>query len=157
MGALGGLWRWILGRGGGAPDEVIDLRDTPGLEEDIEATVPDPEAIARLRMEAEMRAAQTELHARRRWHWSGERIVHEGRRDIEWWEDSFADPYAILDLLPGATWAEINTARRRIARECHPDALIGRDEGEILPEDVRIRRMAAANDAYERLRRAVRV
>ena len=133
---------------------MIDLRETPGLD-DVPAPAPDPEVVARLRFEAEVRAARADLADRRRWHWSGERIVQEGRRDLEWWEDSFADPYAILDLLPGASWTEINAARRRIARECHPDALIGREDVE--PEDVRIRRMAAANDAYERLRRAVRV
>jgi hypothetical protein len=133
---------------------VIDLRETPGLD-DVPAPAPDPEVVARLRFEADMRAAQAELAARRRWHWSGERIVQEGRRAIEWWEDAFADPYAILDLLPGASWAEINAARRRIARECHPDALIGREHEPLADEDTRIRRMAAANDAYERLRRAV--
>lgn len=154
---MGGFWRRLWGRSAGDDDEVIDLDATPGLD-DQEPPQPDPEALARLRFEAELRAAQAELSARRRWHWSGERILQEGRRseDLEWWEDAFADPYAILDLLPGASWQEINAARRRIARECHPDALIGCD-GEIPLEDLRIRRMAAANDAYERLRRAVRV
>ena len=133
---------------------MIDLRETPGLD-DAPAPAPDPEVVARLRFEDELRAARADLAARRRWHWSGERVVQEGRSDLEWWEDAFADPYAILDLLPGASWAEINAARRRIARECHPDALIGRED--VPPEDTRIRRMAAANDAYERLRRAVRV
>ena len=146
-------------RGGRAPDEVIDLRDdaASGLEDRVYVPEPDPEVLARLRFEAEVRAARAELEARRRWHWSGERIVEEGRRGGEWWEESFADPYAILELLPGASWEEISAARRRIARECHPDALIGRDESTIDDEDLRIRKMAAANDAYERLRRAVRV
>lgn len=156
MGTLRGFWGRFRGRGGRAPEDVVDLRETPGLD-DVEARAPDAELIERLRFEAELRAAQADLAARRRWHWSGERLIQEGRRQLEWWEDSFADPYAILDLIPGASWSEINAARRRIARECHPDALIGKDAKDVPPEDVRVRRMAAANDAYERLRKAVKV
>ena len=41
-------------------------------------------------------------------------------------------------------------ARRRIARECHPDRLADNPKA-----DQAIRRMVAANAAYDRLRRAL--
>ena len=151
---MGRFWRRSTDHGRRDDEEVIDLRTTPGLDGEP-APAPDPEVIARIRREADIRAARAELRARRQWHWSGEKVLQDGCRDREWWEDPFADPYAILDLLPGASWREISAARRRIARECHPDALVGKDDGE-LTEEQRIRRMAAANDAYERLRRAIK-
>lgn len=60
------------------------------------------------------------------------------------------DPWLILGLAPGVGAAEAKAAYRALVREHHPDALIARG---VPPNLVRIaeRRMAAINDAYERL------
>jgi DnaJ-class molecular chaperone len=95
--------------------------------------------------------AQRDLQRLRTRHWSGERIVEEGRTEIEWWEHPEADPYAVLGLLPGASMEEAAAARRSIANDCHPDRL---EHGSGDP-DVALRRMVATNAAYDRLRRAL--
>src|SRR5690606_7334231 len=96
--------------------------------------------------------AEAELRRLRRRHWSGERVLEEGRITIEWWEHPDADPYAVLGLLPGASLQEASAARRRIAAACHPD----RVAPDTVDGDEALRRMVAANAAYERLRRALR-
>jgi DnaJ like chaperone protein len=63
-----------------------------------------------------------------------------------------ADPYEILGTSRSASDAEIKAAYRRLAREYHPDRLIG--EG--LPQefvDLATEKLAAINDAYDRVRR----
>jgi hypothetical protein len=115
---------------------------------------PDPVRVAELRERFRARAAQAEaqreLRRLRARHWSGERIVEEGRTTIEWWGHPDADPYAVLGLLPGARIEDAATARRRIAQECHPDRIAPDADG-----DMALRRMVAANAAYDRLRRAL--
>jgi hypothetical protein len=131
---------------------VIDLRDEAPWSARAE---PDPakaaELAERFRARAARAEAQRELLRLRRRHWSGSRVIEEGRIDIEWWEHPDADPYAVLGLLPGAKLEEAAAARRKIAQRCHPDRLADSDED---PE-VAIRRMVAANSAYDRLRRAL--
>ena len=92
-----------------------------------------------------------DLHRLRERHWSPERIIEEGRIGIDFWEHHEADPYAVLSLMPGASLEEAAAARRRIAQQCHPDRLD--DEAD---RDEAMRRMVAANAAYDRLRRALR-
>jgi hypothetical protein len=96
--------------------------------------------------------AEAELRRLRRRHWSGERVLEEGRITVGWWEHPDADPYAVLGLLPGASLQEASAARRRIAAACHPD----RVDPDTVDGDEALRRMVAANAAYERLRRALR-
>lgn len=133
---------------------MIDLTDRPP------ATVPPPltpeqsalraALTERRRAEARTREAHRELEELRRRHWSAQRVFEESRLDIDFWEHPLADPYAVLGLLPGAGLEAAAAARRRIARECHPDVAGG---GDADPELVI--RMTAANAAYERLRRAL--
>ena len=147
--------------GGGAPrvgaveaETVIDLRERGG---GWAARVePDPQRAAELAQRFRARAARAEaqrdlLRLRAR-HWSGSRLIEEGRIDeLEWWEHPEADPYAVLGLLPGARLEDAAAARRRIAQRCHPDRAA--ESGE--DPEVAIRRMVAANAAYDRLRRAL--
>jgi len=60
------------------------------------------------------------------------------------------DAYAVLGIEPDASDEEVSAARRRLARECHPDALVSRG---VPIEAVKIAegRMAAVNAAYERI------
>ncbi len=63
-----------------------------------------------------------------------------------------ADPYEVLGLSADAGDDEVKTAYRRLAREYHPDRLIG--EG--LPQefiDLATEKQATINDAYDRIRR----
>lgn len=140
------------GRAGGPPP-VIDLRDEPGWASRV-AVDPDraAELAERFRARTARREALRELSRLRDRHWSGERVIEEGRTTIEWWEHPDADPFAVLGILPGATLEEANRARRDIAQRCHPDrtTIAGEDVDEGL------RRMVAANAAYERIRRALR-
>lgn len=131
---------------------VIDLRGDGGWAARLE---PDPvraaELAERFRARAARAEAQRDLQRLRARHWSGERVIEEGRVDLEWWEHPEADPYAILGLLPGARLDEAAAARRRIAQECHPDRQAHVDGD----TSVAMRRMVAANAAYDRLRRAL--
>jgi hypothetical protein len=141
------------------PDETLDLTDAATAaateaaerqaEEDRRRAVELSERFRARRARAEAEADLRRLRAR---HWSGERILEEGRTTIEWWEHPDADPYAVLGLLPGARLEEAGTARRRIAAACHPDRICAGDD---TAEDA-LRRMVAANAAYDRLRRALR-
>ena len=136
----------------GSAPTVIDLTERAGWAARVE---PDPvraaELAERFRARAARAEAQRDLQRLRARHWSGERIVEEGRFTLEWWEHAEADPYAVLGLLPGARLEEAAAARRRLAQECHPDrvAISGADP------DLASRRMVAANAAYDRLRRAL--
>lgn len=60
------------------------------------------------------------------------------------------DCYAILGVEPEASDEEVSAARRKLAREHHPDALASRG---VPPEALKIAegRMAAVNAAYERI------
>lgn len=124
----------------GWPDE---LRVDPAMAERM--------AEARRRREAR-REAEAELLRLRARHWSGERLIEEGRRELEWWEHPDADPYAVLGIVPGATLEDASHARRSIASQNHPD-LVPDDDPQIALE--RTRRMVAANAAYDRLKRAL--
>jgi hypothetical protein len=131
-------------------DVTIDLREHAWTERLGPST-----RMAALHEELRTRRAREEaerdLGRLRQRHWSGERVVEEGRLGIDFWEHHEADPYAVLSILPGASLEEAAAARRRIAQECHPDRLADdRDPDEAL------RRMVAANAAYDRLRRALR-
>jgi hypothetical protein len=134
-------------------DPMIDLRDQVGWAARVD---PDPARAAELREQLRARSArreaQRELMRLRARHWSGERVIEEGRLPIEWWEHPEADPYAVLELMPGAPLAEVAAARRRIASRCHPDLLAARHDPEA---QLAQRRMVAANAAYDRIRRAV--
>src|SRR5690606_14941765 len=105
----------------------------------------------RFRSQAARAEAQQELDRLRARHWSGERIIEEARAEVEWWEHPDADPYAVLGLVPGASIEEAGSVRRRIAQDCHPDRFT---EQTVMAELAR-RRMVAANQAYDRLRRAL--
>lgn len=151
--------------GPGGPDgtptettELIDLTGRAGWAVRIE---PDPvraaELAERFRARAARAEAQRELERLRARHWSGERVLEEGRTEIEWWEHAEADPYAVLGLLPGARIEDAAAARRRIAQSCHPDRVEqAGEDGEATDPVVAMRRMIAANAAYDRLRRALR-
>ena len=137
------------GRGSGDENVVIDLTDhvveRPQPVEDVD------EFIARRRAEQRQREAEQELARLRARHWTGERVIEEANRGMDFWEHDDADPYAVLGLFPGATLEEAAAARKRIAIECHPD----RSAAGVLPPDA-ARRMSSANLAYERLRQALR-
>ena len=63
-----------------------------------------------------------------------------------------ADPYEVLGVTRTASDAEIRTAYRRLARDHHPDRLVG--EG--MPEEfiaVANEKLKAINGAYDRIRR----
>ena len=131
------------------PDVVIDLRSAWWDGAQLSAT--DAALREELRARQARRDALRDLERLRARHWSGERLVEEGRYEAEWWEHAEADPHAVLGLLPGATLEEVASARRRIAQECHPDRLAPDADA-----DLALRRMVAANAAYDRLRRALR-
>jgi hypothetical protein len=132
-----------------ADEQPIDL--DAGWTPKVEAEEISPEELAaRFRARAARAEAERDLIRLRRRHWSGERIIEEGQREIEWWEHPEADPYAVLGLMPGATIEEVSAARRKVAQRCHPDALGPEDD-----TDDAVRRMVAANSAYDRIRRAL--
>ena len=65
------------------------------------------------------------------------------------------DPYAVLGLSPGATAAEARRRWRELVVEHHPDRAVARG----LPEEfvaIANERVAAFNEAYERIRRSER-
>jgi hypothetical protein len=130
------------------PEPVIDLDSgwTPPEAEAVSAE----ELAARFRARAARAEAERDLIRLRRRHWSGERIIEEGRREVEWWEHPEADPYAVLGLIPGASLEEVSAARRKVAQRCHPDRF-----GPDADIDDAMRRMVAANSAYDRIRRAL--
>lgn len=137
-------------------DTIVDLTDAlteaerqAKAEEDARRAAELSERFRARRARAEAEAELRRLRAR---HWSGERVLEEGRTTIDWWEHPDADPYAVLGLLPGASLQEASTARRRIAAACHPDRI----DPDTVDGDEALRRMVAANGAYERLRRALR-
>ena len=131
---------------------VLDLTDDGGWAQRLEC---DPERVFELierRRRARAQAeAQRDLDRLRARHWSGERLIEEGRHAMEWWEHPEADPYAVLGVLPGESLERAAAARRLIALACHPDRAGSGDED----PDVALRRMIAANAAYDRLRRAL--
>ena len=62
------------------------------------------------------------------------------------------DPWAVLGVEPGADRDEIRVAWRRLVRECHPDRMMAKG----VPEEaikLATARLAAINDAYERIQR----
>lgn len=67
-----------------------------------------------------------------------------------------ADPYTTLGLTPSATDAQIKASHRALVLEHHPDRLMGRG---VPAEFVTIaeRKLAAINDAFDRLRRERRL
>ena len=134
---------------------VIDLTDhvvgpPPGTSSPEEQAARN-EFIERRRAEKQRREAEEELARLRARHWTGERMIEEGAKGIEFWEHDEADPYAVLGILPGASLEEAAAARKRIAMECHPD----RSASGVLAPDA-ARRMSSANAAFERLRQALR-
>lgn len=134
------------------PRAVADLTEEAGWTQRIER---DPERVFELFERRRARKAQAEaqrdLRRLRARHWSGERLIEEGRTVMEWWEHPEADPYAVLGVLPGDSLEAAAAARRCIALACHPDRVGGGDES----PDAALRRMIAANAAYDRLRRAL--
>jgi hypothetical protein len=131
---------------------VLDLTGSLSWVDRLE---DDPVRVAARREAHRERAARREalrdLERLRARHWSGDRVIEEGRTDLEWWEHPDADPFAVLGLLPGATLDQAAAARRRVAQACHPDRLA--DDADAAEAE---RRMIAANAAYDRLRRALR-
>jgi len=141
--------------GGSHPEQAghldqIDLRDPPRWAMPEVDPARSEELAARFRARAARAEAQRDLARLRARHWSGERLIEEGRIKREWWEHPDADPYAVLGLLPGARIEEIAAARRQVAQRYHPDRLP--PDGDARDAT---RRMIAANAAYERLRRAL--
>ena len=137
---------------GGCADVTVDLTGGGGWASRVEVDpVRAAELAARFRARKARAEAQRDLQRLRKRHWSGERVVEEGRIQIDWWEHPEADPYAVLGLLPGATIDQAAAARRRIANDCHPDRLGANGQD----PDVALSRMVAANAAYDRLRRAL--
>jgi DnaJ-domain-containing protein 1 len=60
------------------------------------------------------------------------------------------DPHEVLGVDRDASWADIERARRRLAKTLHPDLAGGRaTPGEI---DLRERRMRAVNEAYDAIK-----
>lgn len=59
------------------------------------------------------------------------------------------DDYALLNLRPGATWAEVQSAFRTISMQFHPDRMVGLPESII---ELGTRRFNEASGAYQRLR-----
>jgi hypothetical protein len=153
---------WRDGAQGAAPREpsqadadLVTAERDPAIDQADGAEWPTGEGFelrSRSRASADLAEAQYELQRLRTRYWSGERLLEEAKADLQWWEHPDADPYAVLDLLPGATIEEASAARRRIARRCHPDLA----ELEGARRDQAIRHMVAANAAYERLRRGLR-
>jgi len=133
-----------------ADEDSLDLRDDAPSEVHEAPTIDAAELYERFRARAARAEAERELIRLRARHWSGERLIEEGYKQFEWWEHPEADPYAVLGILPGAALEDASRARRRIARECHPDQLADSPKA-----DEAIRRMVAANAAYDRLRRAL--
>jgi len=131
---------------------VIDVTDRPAETRSDADAARAEELAARFRARRERREAEAELRRLRSRHWSGERLVEEACQPLEWWEHPDADPYAVLGILPGARLEEAAAARRRIAQRCHPDRTGDHDPS----DDEPLRRMIAANGAYERIRRALR-
>ena len=131
------------------PDIVIDLRD--GAWSERVTSGRSAALYEELRSRRAREEAMRDLRRLRVRHWSPDRIIEEGRIGIDFWEHPEADPYAVLSLMPGATIEEAAAARRRIAQQCHPDRLTDADD-----TDDALRRMVAANAAYDRLRRALR-
>lgn len=60
-----------------------------------------------------------------------------------------SDPYAVLQVDPGATWDEIVRAHRDMARRHHPDRLFGQTEREVAGAEEWMR---AINVAFAELR-----
>ena len=60
-----------------------------------------------------------------------------------------SDPYAVLQVDPGATWDEIVMAHRSMARRHHPDRLFGQSPNEVAAGEEWIR---AINGAFAELR-----
>ena len=63
-----------------------------------------------------------------------------------------ADPYEVLGLSRGATGDEVKATYRRLARDYHPDRVIGQG----MPQefiDLANDKLATINGAYERIRR----
>lgn len=150
------FWRGRSKKGARADGDDGSVEDDPSdnvtIQDDLQ---PDAERAAemaeRFRARRARLEAERDLKRLRDRHWSGERLIEEGRIvEKEWWEHPEADPFAVLGLLPGAPLSEAAIARRRVAMECHPDRLPdGADP------DLAMRRMVAANAAYDRLRRAM--
>ena len=150
------LGRGRRGRDKGDETVVIDLTDHVVSGPVPRTATPEERAavddfIERRRAEQRRREAEQELARLRARHWTGERVIEEANRGMDFWEHDDADPYAVLGLFPGATLEEAAAARKRIAIECHPD----RSATGVLPPDA-ARRMTSANLAYERLRQALR-
>lgn len=132
------------------PDFVIDLRGDVLWSERVTGS-RSAALYEELRARRAREEAMRDLKRLRNRHWSPDRIIEEGRLDIDFWEHHEADPYAVLSLMPGASLEDAAAARRRIAQQCHPDRL-----GEDADAEEAMRRMIAANAAYDRLRRALR-
>lgn len=147
------FWRGKSRKRDGTSDADAAADDAEGtaIPDDIE---PDTERAAELAERFRSRRAKLEaerdLERLRQRHWSGERLIEEARIPEEWWEHPDADPFAVLGLLPGVALSEAAAARRKVAMECHPDRL---PEG--ADPELAMRRMVAANAAYDRLRRAM--
>lgn len=63
------------------------------------------------------------------------------------------DPYSVLDVSPDASDEEVKNVYRKLARENHPDVLMAKG----MPEEfiaVANEKLAAINDAYDRIKKA---
>ena len=66
-------------------------------------------------------------------------------------EDLIADPYGALGLPMYASWSQVTAAHRSLAKQFHPDVMVG------APDDERARgeeRMREVNRAYNQIRRS---
>ena len=85
--------------------------------------------------------------------WSPESLFRYDQRPADGTdeEDALPDPYGVLGLPTYATWPEVTAAHRRLAKQCHPDMMVGAPQEE---RDAAEERMRTVNRAYNQLRRA---
>ena len=86
--------------------------------------------------------------------WSPESLFTYDRRDDEDFAAELADPYDVLGVPLSASWSDITHAHRRLAKQCHPDVMVGASPQEQAAADERMRRVNQAYNQLQRQRRA---
>ena len=86
--------------------------------------------------------------------WSPESLFTYDRRDGDDVPDELADPHEVLGVSTSASWDEITHAHRRLAKQCHPDVMVGATPQEQSAADERMRRVNQAYNQLQRQRRA---
>ena len=86
--------------------------------------------------------------------WSPESLYTYDRRDGDDVPDELADPHDVLGVSLSASWSEIALAHRRLAKQYHPDVMVGAGPQEQAAADERMRRVNQAYNQLQRQRRA---